>query len=170
MVVDERGARNALLNESAHAAGGVGLQQERGAGREHGVVDRGELVHPAADDPAHVLAEEHLVLHEGAALVAIVAVGRQRHVEPVVPEVAAERERIVRADGARVACFDVEGLGVEPERQERAGRAARQQVRGVRRQQVGEERHAARALLILGGEVRQIASRGRCRRARCRCG
>ena len=92
------GARNARLNERRNVCAASGLHHERRPRREHRVVDRRELVDAAADDPAEVIAEEDLVLDVGAALVAVVAVRGQRDVERVVAEVAAEGQRVLRAD------------------------------------------------------------------------
>ena len=47
--------------------------QERGARREHRVVDGRELVDAAADNPPEVVAEEDFVLQVSAAFVAVVA-------------------------------------------------------------------------------------------------
>jgi hypothetical protein len=93
------------------------LHHERRARREHRVVNRAELVDAAADDPPEVVAQEDFVLNVPAAFVAIVAVRRQRDVEHVAAEVAAEAEHVARADRADVARLDVERLGVEHQRQ-----------------------------------------------------
>ena len=74
-----------------------------------------ELVHARADDPAEVLAEEDLVLHVGADLGAVVAGGRDRQVEEVLPEVAAVGQHVVRAERRDVADLEVEGLALEVE-------------------------------------------------------
>ena len=131
------GARNARLNDTRNVCVGVRLDHERRPRREHRVVDRRELVDAAADHPAEVVAEEDLVLHVGAALVAVVAVGRQRDVERVVPEVAAVASATCCVPIARdVAGLEVERLGVEAERQE-LRRSARAPAGSTRRRSAG---------------------------------
>ena len=133
------GARNARLNDTRNVWLGGRLDEERRARREDRVVDRRELVEAAADHPAEMVAEEDLVLEVAAALVAVVAVRRERDVERVVPEVAAVGQHVARADRLHVGRLEVEGVRLEVERQRLPVGAARQQVRGVAVEQVGEE-------------------------------
>ncbi len=100
-----------------------------------------------------MVTEKDLVLDEPAALVAVVAHRRERDVERVLAEIAAEREHVARPDGAHVGGFHVERLGIEDERERQARRSARQEVRRVAGEQVGEERDSTAALLVAGREV-----------------
>ena len=117
------GARNARLKDTRNGLIGRRLVHERRPRREDGVVDRRELVDAAADHPAELVAEEDLVLHVRAALVAVFRVRGNRDVEGVAAEVAAVAQRVLGADRVHVAGLDVECLGIEPERDRLAIRA-----------------------------------------------
>ena len=69
--------------------------------------------------------DEDLVLHVGAELGAILGLRRDRDVEVVAADVAAELTALARADGAGVAGFEVVGLRREIQLQRLAASAGR---------------------------------------------
>ncbi len=153
MVVDQRrGAERAV---ERHPEGLIRLRlvHQRRARREHGVVDRRELVDATANHPAQLIGEKDLVLNVSAAFVPIFGLGGNGDVEGVVAEIAAIAQSVARADRRHVSHLDVERLRVEAECDRQPVRPSREEVGGVAVQQVGEERRTSSALRVANRRV-----------------
>ena len=141
-VVRERRRTVGLVVRGADRLVLLGLEHDGRAGREHHVVQDVEVIHPDAELPAELLAQEHLVLDVDALLVARAAQGRDRQVEPVVADVAAVAQDVARPDGRDVRHIEVVGLGVERKLDRLAVHADREQRRSRAVQDVREELRA----------------------------
>ncbi len=143
VVHDRRRPERAVVREPNRVLG-QNPEVRRQSRREERVAEVAELVDTAADVEADPI-EEDFVLDVGAELVAILRLRRQRDVEVVAPDVAADRQHLAGADRKRIAGLEVEGLRGQRHLQRLAGcRIREEQVRCFGVEPVDEEIHLQR--------------------------
>ncbi len=125
------------------------LEHQRRPRRELHVLDDVELVHARAEQEAHVLAEEDLVLEVAAAFLARVGGRRNRQVEVAEAEVAAVAHHVPLLERAHVAELEVVRVALEDEVQRLPVQADGQQVGRIPVEDVGEEVQLHRALAVV---------------------